>query len=184
MYLNLFWNFFQIGLFSFGGGYAAIPLIQSKVVTAYGWMSMAEFTDLVTISQMMPGAIALNSATFVGTQLAGFLGAVVSTAGCVLPSCIIVSFLSYLYRKYNDLPAIKGTLAALRPAVVALIFSAGLSILLSAVYGRGGFILQTVDLAAAGLFLAGLFVLRKFKLSPMLIMLGSGVVGGLIYYFA
>ena len=94
IYLQLFFSFLQIGMFSFGGGYAAMPLIQGQVVTAHHWLSMEEFTDLITISQMTPGPIAINSATFVGTKIAGIPGAVVSTLGCILPSCILVTLLA------------------------------------------------------------------------------------------
>ncbi|MEI3521698.1 MAG: chromate transporter [Anaerosacchariphilus sp.] len=89
--LELFFSFLQIGAFSFGGGYAAMPLIQAQVVTKYHWLSMAEFTDLITISQMTPGPIAINSATFVGIKISGVPGALVATMGCILPSCIIVA---------------------------------------------------------------------------------------------
>ena len=85
IYLQLFLSFFQIGLFSFGGGYAAMPLIQGQIVKIHGWMTMSEFTDLITISQMTPGPIAVNSATFVGLRVAGYVGAVVATLGCILP---------------------------------------------------------------------------------------------------
>ena len=90
IYLQLFISFLQIGMFSFGGGYAAMPLIQGQVVTGHKWLSMAEFTDLITISQMTPGPIAVNSATFVGMKVAGVPGALAATLGCILPSCIIV----------------------------------------------------------------------------------------------
>ena len=99
IYLQLFLSFLQIGLFSFGGGYAAMPLIQGQVVTLHGWLTMSEFTDLITISQMTPGPIAVNSATFVGLKIAGIPGAVVATAGCILPSCIMVTILARLYLK-------------------------------------------------------------------------------------
>ena len=101
--LQLFLSFLQIGMFSFGGGYAALPLIQEQVVTQHGWLSRSEFTDLITISQMTPGPIAVNSATFVGIRLAGFLGALAATFGCILPSCILVTVLSYLYLKYRKM---------------------------------------------------------------------------------
>jgi chromate transporter len=101
IYLQLFWSFLQIGLFSFGGGYAAMPLIQGQVVTSHGWLTMSEFTDLITISQMTPGPIAVNSATFVGLKIAGIPGAVVATVGCILPSCIIVTILAKLYLRYR-----------------------------------------------------------------------------------
>ena len=86
IYLQLFLSFLQIGLFSFGGGYAAMPLVQGQVVTAHGWLSMSEFTDLITISQMTPGPIAVNSATFVGIKIAGIPGALIATLGCILPA--------------------------------------------------------------------------------------------------
>lgn len=93
IYLELFLSFLQIGLFSFGGGYAAMPLIQGQVVNGHHWLSMTEFTDLITISQMTPGPIAVNSATFVGIRIAGIPGALVATLGCILPSCLIVTLL-------------------------------------------------------------------------------------------
>ena len=85
LYLQLFWSFFQIGLFSIGGGYAAMPLIQNQVVDLHHWLTLSEFTDLITISQMTPGPIAINSATFVGIRIGGVGGALVSTLGCILP---------------------------------------------------------------------------------------------------
>lgn len=99
VYIKLFLSFFQVGLFSFGGGFAALPLIQDQVVDANKWLTLAEFTDLITISQMTPGPIAINAATFVGIRIAGVLGAIISTLGCILPSCIIVSLLGWLYFK-------------------------------------------------------------------------------------
>ena len=93
IYLQLFLAFLQIGAFSFGGGYAAMPLIQAQVIDKYGWLTVADFTDLITISQMTPGPIAINSATFVGNQIAGIPGALVATLGCILPSCLFVTAL-------------------------------------------------------------------------------------------
>lgn len=98
IYFQLFLSFFQIGLFSFGGGYAAMPLIQGQVVQGHGWLSMSEFTDLITISQMTPGPIAVNSATFVGIKIAGIPGALAATFGCILPSCILVTLLAKLFK--------------------------------------------------------------------------------------
>ena len=117
IYLQLFWSFIQIGMFSFGGGYAAMPLIQGQVVNTHEWLTMTEFTDLITISQMTPGPIAVNSATFVGMKIAGIPGAVVATLGCILPSCIIVTILAKLYLKYRNLDTLQGILYSLRPAV-------------------------------------------------------------------
>ena len=183
IYLELFWSFFQIGLFSIGGGYAAMPLIQEQVVTIRGWLDMGAFIDIVTISQMTPGPIAINAATFVGTQVAGLPGAVIATIGCVTPSCIIVLLLAWLYYKYRELSLIQGVLGGLRPAVVAMIASAGLSILLTAFWGGEAVSrnLADVDLAAVFLFCAAFFVLRKWKCNPISVMLGTGLVGGLLY---
>ena len=94
--LTLFFSFLQIGAFSFGGGYAALPLIQHQVVDLYHWLTMNELTDLITISQMTPGPIAINAATFVGLKIDSFYGAIVATLGCILPSCIIVSLIAYI----------------------------------------------------------------------------------------
>lgn len=95
MLAKLFLSFLKIGLFSFGGGYAALPLIQEEVVELNQRLSLSEFNDLITISQMTPGPIAVNSATFVGTRIAGLPGALAATIGCVLPSAVIVGTISY-----------------------------------------------------------------------------------------
>ena len=102
IYLKLFLSFLKVGMFSIGGGYAAMPLIQSEVVTGYGWLTMSEFTDLITIAEMTPGPIAVNSATFVGIRIAGIPGAAAATFGCIFPSCIIVSLLAFVYYKYKN----------------------------------------------------------------------------------
>lgn len=183
IFLQLFWSFFQIGLFSIGGGYAALPLIQEQVVELNGWLTMEQFTDLITISQMTPGPIAINAATFVGTQVAGLPGAIICTFANVLPSCIIVMILAYLYKRFKQLPVVQQFLSGLRPAVVALIASAGISILLLTIFKSGviSFALSDIDIIASSVFIVALFVLRKFKPSPILVMAGSGLVGGALY---
>ncbi len=183
MLLELFWSFFQIGLFSIGGGMAAIPLIQSQAVEVNGWLSITEFTDLITIAEMTPGPIAINSATFVGIRVAGIPGALVATFGCILPSCIIVSLLAMLYFKYRDLQLMKGILSGLRPGVVALIASAGVSILILALWGEHGFstVLTDINVVALILFLTAIIIMRKLKPNPIIVMMGCGVVGGIVY---
>lgn len=176
IYLELFWSFFKIGLFSFGGGYAALPLIQDAVVTGKAWLTMSQFTDLLTISQMTPGPIALNASTFVGTQVAGVLGAIVATLGCVTPSCIIVLILAKLYYKYKNLNAMQNILFGLRPAVVSLIATAGVSILFTAL-GIG----ETLDFVAIGIFALAFLALRIWKPSPILIISLSGAAGLIIH---
>lgn len=186
IYLQLLWSFFQVGLFSFGGGYAAMPLIQHQVVEVNPWLSMTEFADLISISQMTPGPIAINSATFVGMRIAGLGGAVVATIGCVIPSCVIAILLARLYLKYRELPMLKGILAGLRPAIVALIASAGVTIAVLAFWNSAldAIRLQNTDGIAIFLFVAALFVLRKWKTDPTYVMLGTGVVGLGLYALA
>ncbi len=177
IYLQLFLSFLQIGLFSFGGGYAAMPLIQSQVVSAHGWLSMAEFTDLITISQMTPGPIAINSATFVGIKIAGIPGAIAATAGCILPSCIIVTLIAKLYLKYRNMAMLQGVLNSLRPAVVAMIASAGISILISSFWGSEAAIqLGSTKWSLVIIFGICIFLLQKVKMNPIWVMLLAGVI--------
>lgn len=180
--LALFISFFKVGLFSIGGGYASLPLIQEEVIQVHHWIDFTQFTDLITISQMTPGPIAINTATFVGNVISGLPGAMVATLGCVFPSIIIVLCLAKIYFKYRDVSFMKGILSGLRPAVAALIGSAGISIVITAFWGEGGFTtLEQVDLIAVGLFSCALFVLRKWKPNPILVMLGTGFVGMILY---
>ena len=157
-YLKLFWSFFQIGLFSIGGGYAALPLIQEQIVDTHGWLSATEFMDLITIAEMTPGPIAVNSATFVGTRIAGVGGALVSTLGVVLPSLIIIFTVAYLYYRFQNVKQIQGVLSGLRPAVVSLSASAGLSILILAFWGEGKINLQETNFIAVGNTAVSLFI--------------------------
>ena len=177
IYLQLFLSFLQIGLFSFGGGYAAMPLIQGQVVTQHGWLSMEEFTDLITISQMTPGPIAINSATFVGIKIAGIPGALVATGGCILPSCVIVTLIAKLYLKYRNMAMLQGILHSLRPAVVAMIASAGISILLTAFWGSEAAVnLLETNWVLVIIFAVCLVLLQKFKMNPIWVMVLAGVM--------
>ena len=177
IYFQLFLSFFQIGLLSFGGGYAAMPLIQSQVVEQHGWLTMQEFTDLITIAEMTPGPIAVNSATFVGLRIAQVPGAIIATLGCITPALFFVSLLSYIYRKYKDISLLQSVLACLRPVIVALIFGAGLSILSMVVFGESAKTLANVDWIGIGSFASAFFVLRKLKWNPILTMCLCGVAG-------
>lgn len=185
IYLKLFWSFFQIGLFSFGGGYAAMPLAQNQIVDINKWLTMREFADVITISQMTPGPIAINSATFVGIRVGGILGAIVATIGCVLPSCIIVISLAYIYYKYRELSTVQGVLNGLRPAVIAMITSAGLSLVILAFWNGqvGLLVVKNIDFISVGIFILSIFILRKWKVNPIVVMIGAGVVGVCIYPF-
>jgi len=188
IYLEIFVSFFYIGLFSLGGGYAALPLIEGQVLDVKNWLTVAEFSDLLTISQMTPGPIAINAATFLVTKVAGLPGAVIATIGCVTPSFIIVFTLSYFYFKYKRLSSIQGILKGLRPAVVSLIASAGLSILLLAIFNIEGTSLLNMklsDINFIGIIMVAIsaFILRRFKPDPIKVMLGTGIAGVIIYGF-
>lgn len=177
IYLKLLLSFFQIGLFSFGGGYAAMTLIQEQIVDINGWLTMGEFTDLVTISQMTPGPIAVNSATFVGIKIAGLPGAAMATLGCILPSCVIVTLIARLYLKYQNVQALQSVLDSLRPAVVAMVASAGVSILLSAFWGSPAAVaLKNTDWVLVCIFIVCFVLLKKFRMNPILVMLLAGIL--------
>ncbi len=179
--LELFWSFFQIGLFSIGGGYAAMPLIQAQVVETHGWLTMTQFGDIVTIAEMTPGPIAINSATFVGTLVAGLPGAIVATAGCVFPSCIIVLTLAYIYTRFRKLRVVQGILQGLRPAVIAMIASAGIGLFFTAVYGGTPNDLRNADPLALLIFAGAFAALRFFHISPIKAMAGAGVSGLILF---
>lgn len=179
--LQLFTSFLQIGLFSVGGGYAAIPLIQSQTVDIHHWLTPEQFMDLATIAEMTPGPIAINGATFVGLKVAGLPGAVVATLGNITPSLIIVSLLAYVYRKYRGLPVLRKILESLRPAVVALIFTAGLNMLIQIVFGsRSRIALSSVQWAALLLFGAAFAILRIRRWNPILVIGLCGALGLLL----
>ena len=176
IFISLFLSFLQIGAFSFGGGYAAMPLIREQVVTSHGWLSPSDFTDLVTIAEMTPGPIAVNAATFVGSQVAGIPGALVSTLGVILPSCLFVTLLAWLYARYRNLSLMQGILLSLRPAVVSMIFAAGVSILLPTLFANGtiSFLAANFHIRAAVIFVSALICLRRFRLNPIMVMIGCG----------
>lgn len=177
IYLELFLSFLQIGAFSFGGGYAALPLIQEQVIDQYAWMTIGEFNDLVTISQMTPGPIAINAATFVGLKIGGLAGAFAATIGCVLPSCLIVSLLAFVYLKYRKMAVIQDILQSLRPAVVAMIASAGMSILLTTFFGEEGiWHISSLKIQNVVLFILSLILLKKKNMNPIVVMLLAGVM--------
>ncbi|MFR7590668.1 MAG: chromate transporter [Longibaculum sp.] len=182
IYLQLFLSFLQIGAFSFGGGYAAMPLIQNQVVDLHHWLSLSEFTDLVTISQMTPGPIAVNSATFVGIKIAGIPGAIIATLGCILPACIIVTIIAWLYLKYRNMESLQVVLNTLRPAVVSLIATAGLTIIISAIFGGMGISVEAIKIQMVVIFGICMLLLMKWKMNPITVMILAGVLNVSQYF--
>ncbi len=180
---TLFLAFVQIGLFSVGGGYAAIPLIQEQIVDINNIMTLQEFSDLVTVAEMTPGPILINAATFVGMQVGGVPGVILCSIGCVIPSFCICMVLAHFYYKYRNMKGVQKVLGAMRPAVVALIASAGVSILMMAVFQAElwDIVVGNIKFVEAAIFVVALFLLRKYKANAITVILGSGVVGTLIY---
>jgi len=176
MLFELYISFFKVGILSFGGGLAALPMIQAQIVDAKGWLTLTEFTNLITIAQMTPGPIAINSATFVGTQLFGLVGAIVATLGCISPSIIIISFLSFIYNRYRDLSVVSAILQALRPAVVALILAAGVSIFTLVAIDE-----NTINYIGLIIFILSFITIRFFKIPPIRTMIIYGGIGMFAY---
>ena len=175
---ELFLSFLQIGLFSVGGGYAAIPLIQYQTVELHGWLTETQFMDLAAIAEMTPGPVAINGATFVGLKIAGVPGALAATLGCIFPSLIIVSLLAFVYRKYRELPVLRNVLSSLRPAVVALIFAAGINMFLQVAFGSRTLLsLDHVRWSCVLLSVCAFFVLRRFRTNPIVVMAVCGAAG-------
>lgn len=176
-------TFAQIGLLSFGGGYASIGLVEKQVVELKGWMTYAEFADIVAIDELTPGPVAINAATFVGTKMAGLPGAIAATIGAILPSCIIALILVKIYYKYKSLKVVNGIMYGLKSMVVAMILSTTISILLTALFYYLPIDIYAIDYVAIVLTIIALVILRKTKINPLLVMLGCGLLGLCIYPF-
>lgn len=174
--LKLFLSFIQVGLFSVGGGYAAIALIREQVVEINSWLTMSQFSDLTAIAEMTPGPVAINAATFTGIRIAGLPGAFAATLGCITPSIIISTLLAFIYYRYKGAKALQSVLKSIRPATIGIIFSAGLSILQYAVFTDGIISISSVDYVSVFIFIISFVLLRKTKLSPIPVMLISGVL--------
>ena len=169
--LELFASFFMIGLFSFGGGYAMIPLIEREVVRNQVWLTAQQFIDILAVAEITPGPIAINSATFVGYKMAGLWGGLAATLGVVTPSLIAVMTIAYLFVRFQGAPQLKAALAAVRPVVVVLIFSAAISV------GR-----QTItDVRSAVIATIVLILMLRTKLNPILLLLAAGILGIIIF---
>ena len=174
IYLQLLWVFIKIGVLGFGGGYAMLSLIQHEVVDNYGWMTMTDFADMVAISQMTPGPISINLATYVGYTSAGLGGALLASFALCLPSVIMVYFILKLFMNQKNSSFLGNTLKGLKPAIAGLIFAAGLSMMNMqnfVDFGRGQYNISVIICVLA--FVASYF----FKANPILLIVLSGVVG-------
>lgn len=185
IYMQLLTSFMKIGLFSFGGGYAMIPLIQ-KEIESHGWLSASEFVDIIAIAEMTPGPIAVNSATFVGYRAAGILGGLIATIGVAIPSLVLILIVSKYFFKFQNHPLNKMLFYGIRPVIVGLIFTAAVFVAQTAFFKEGAtFDLNSlmaspfsiVDLKSVIIFAFTLIGLIKFKINPILIIILSGLLG-------
>lgn len=188
IYLRLIWSYLKIGFFGFGGGYAMLALIENEIVTP-GWITEQMFTDIVAISQMTPGPIGINSATYIGyvapgvsdpalaSPIFGILGSILCTLVVVLPSFVMVRYAGHYIARHKDSPVVKGIFAGLRPVIVGLIASAALLLMNGANFGETSpDIIKSVLLAVAALC-AVLFT----KIHPILLIIIAGAAGFLIF---
>lgn len=172
IFLQLFWTFFKIGLFTFGGGYAMLPLIQAEVIQA-GWMNGTDLINFVAVSESTPGPFAVNISTYVGMETAGFLGAICATLGVVMPSFIIILIVAKGYEKFQKNHLVVGAMSGLKPAVVGLIAATIISV------GTTTFGVETdmIKLAiSVGIFILSVVLIFK-KTHPMIIIALSAVLG-------
>lgn len=182
IFLQLFYTFFKIGLFGFGGGYAMISMIQGEVVTRHEWLSSNEFTDIIAISQMTPGPIGINSATYVGysavvnagySHAVGILGSTIATVSVVLPSFILMVLISKFFLKYQKHPIIASVFEGLRPGVVGLLVAAALVLMNRENFGTYNWQILTSIILFAGTFIAS----YRYKVNPILLIVICGIIG-------
>ncbi|MBQ2459831.1 MAG: chromate transporter [Bacteroidaceae bacterium] len=189
LFLRLFWTFFLIGLFGFGGGYAMISMIQGEIVTHYHWLTMGEFTDIVAISQSTPGPIGINSATYVGytsiinagySHAWGVLGSFVASFAVVLPSFVLMILISKFLLKYYTHPAVENTFAGLRPAVVGLLAAAALLLMNAENFSSYAESPWQFSISVA-IFAFAFISQRVYKMNPIHILLLCGLAGLILF---
>lgn len=168
--LQLFTSFFKIGAFTFGGGYAMIPLIEQDIIVAHEWLTMAEFVDLIAIAEMTPGPIAINCATFVGYRVAGLAGALVCTSAIVLPPFAIVLIISRAFLRFRESRIIQLIMEGIRPTVVALVLSAAFSV------GKA----TGVDVVGIIISIVVFWAVVKKQYHPILLIMVAGMLGVLL----
>lgn len=173
MYLlwTIFATYFKIGLFSFGGGYGMVAMMQHEVVEVHAWLSMEQFTDAIAVSAVTPGALAVNSATFVGHRLAGLPGAIVGVFGVVLPSFLIMVGLATLFLKYKDHQTVKAVFQGIQPAIIALILAAAYKLGAGQHFTTGEYVIMLVAFVA----------IAFFKLHPIWLIVSAGAVGAMFF---
>lgn len=174
--IQLFFAFFQVGLLSIGGGYASLASLSEVVVNQHGWLTTSDFTDLITLSQMTPGPLAINAATFVGTKVGGVIGAIVATVAFVLPSLMIVLILALVYYKYRSLKGMQSLMDSMRIVVIGLISAVGINLLQT--------LMSTDAILKIFMLIGSIILLRKTKINPIYVIVLSGVIYCVIKMFS
>lgn len=181
IYINLFFIFFKIGLFSIGGGLATLPFLQD-LADKYDWITSKELIDMIAISESTPGPIGINTATFVGYKATGVLGGIITTLGIITPSIIIIILIAHYFKKFNEKPLVQGAFFGIRPAVTGLIASVCFEVIRISILNLEKFnisnnILDVINIKETILFGVVLYLIYKYKKHPILYIAGAAVVG-------
>jgi len=182
--IELFITFLKIGLSAFGGGYAVMPLITHYIVDQHGWITMVELADITSISQMTPGPIMINAATFVGIKVAGLFGGLVATLGSVLPSFVLVLILAMIFERHGQLDSVQNIMKGLRPTIVGLIFLAAYTLISSSLFNDAlPWISNQIDWVAIISFVMILGLSIKTKIDAALLVGLGGIIGFVLMFF-
>ena len=169
--LKLFAVFAKIGAFSFGGGYAMLPFIYKELVIKYGWITLKQYSDIIAISQMTPGAVAISYASFIGYNFGGILGCIAASLGVILPSFLMIVLIASVFKHVYEKNIVKAIFTGIRPGTLGLLAAAAYTITVS----------NVMDIKGMLIFGASLGILFKTKIDPIIILLGAGLVGILLY---
>ncbi len=178
IYLQLFWVYLKIGIFGFGGGYAMLSMIQFEIVDHHGWMTMREFADMVALSQMTPGPVSINIATFIGYNVGGFWGSLLATFSIVLPSLLLLMVVLKFLFKNKESYMVKTTLSSMKPVIAGLIFVAALQMINPQNFVDFGLHDNNISVIICALSFVGVFFA---KINPILLILASGLLGYFVY---
>ena len=169
--LKLFISFLKIGAFSFGGGYAMLPLIRKEIIEVHGWLTITEFIDILAVVEMTPGPIAINSATFLGYKVGGVLGSVIATTAVVLPSFVIILTIAHFLSKFRDSPYVDWAFIGIRPVILGLVTSASLTVAIDAF----------INIKSIIIGLAIFYLITFKKLHPIWGIILAGITGAILF---
>ena len=178
IYFQLFWAYLKIGIFGFGGGYAMLSMIQFEIVDHYGWMTVEEFADMVALSQMTPGPVSINIATYIGYTVGGIFGSLVATAAIVLPSLLMLYLVLKFLFKHKENYIVKNTLSSMKPVIAGLIFVAALMMMNPISFADAGLHGSNISVIICAVTFCCVF---WTKINPILLIIASGLVGYFVY---